>query len=115
LDAKVGAIRNDVNSLDAKVGAIRNDVNSLDANVDAIRIDVNSLDAKVDALRSDVAAHRAETKKGFAALDKELSGHADPIHRTIEREIAKLKKDVEAMKGRPLGRGARAPRRRVGK
>ncbi|MBX3228713.1 MAG: hypothetical protein KF837_15440 [Labilithrix sp.] len=49
------------------------------------------LGAKIDAIDAKVDAHRAETAKGFAALDRELTGHADPIHRDIERDIEKLR------------------------
>ena len=53
-------------------------------------------------------------KRGFEALDVELSGHADPIHRNLERDISKLKKDVEALKGRSARTTTRTPRRRQG-
>ena len=68
---------------------------------------IAKLDAKVerrvDDLQSDIEAHRAETKKGFAALDKELTGHTD-VHREIE-------KDIEALKRRPARTAARPTRR----
>ena len=50
-------------------------LDKLNAKVDT---KTDKLDGKLDKLRADVAAHRAETAKGFAALDKELAGHADP-------------------------------------
>ena len=62
----------------------------------ATKADVAKLDAKVEA-------HRAETRKGFDDLDKELAGHAS-VHREIE-------KDIEALKRRAPRTAARAPRR----
>jgi hypothetical protein len=58
-----------------------------------------------------VADHRRETKDGFAALDSVLQGHADPLHRSLEKDIEKLKKDVEALKAHPRP-AARSARRR---
>ena len=49
-------------------------ISELDAKVDR---KVGDVDRKVDALRSDVEAHRAETKKGFADLDRELTSHTE--------------------------------------
>ncbi|HSO30968.1 MAG TPA: hypothetical protein VLT33_00590 [Labilithrix sp.] len=72
--------------LDRKVG-------DLDAKVER---KVGDLDAKVDALRT-------EMRKGFADLDKELTGHAE-VHRQIE-------KDIGALKARPAPAAARATRR----
>ena len=60
--------------------------------------------------RDDVASHRRETKEGFASLDKELEDHADPLHRALEKDVEKLKKDVQALKARP--RPAARPARR---
>lgn len=71
-----------------------------------------NLDAKVTALDAKVEAHRGETAKGFATLDKELADHSDPHHREIERTIEKLKKDLATLKGRPAARPARRPRPR---
>jgi hypothetical protein len=65
--------------------------------------------AALEAMRAEMAtkaaleAMRAEMTKGFADLDKELTGHAD-LHREIE-------KDIEALKRRPARTAARSPRR----
>ena len=75
-------------------------ISELDAKVDRrvgdVERKVGDLDTKVDVLR-------AEMKKGFAELDKELTGHAD-THREIEKDIA-------ALKARPPRTAARATRR----
>ena len=62
----------------------------------ATKADLAKLEAKVDA-------HRAETKKGFADLDKALTQHMG-VHREVE-------KDIEALKRRPARTAAQAPRR----
>lgn len=60
--------------------------------------------------RRETAEHRRETREGFAALDRELESHADPIHRELEKKVDKLAKDVAALKAaRP--RAARPARR----
>ena len=51
-----------------------------------------------------IEAHRAETAKGFADLDTELTKHAR-VHRELE-------KDIETVKRRPPRTAARTPRRR---
>jgi hypothetical protein len=65
----------------------------------ATKADLRKLEAKVDDLRADVDEHRAETKKGFGDLDKELTGDAS-LHRQIEN-----------LKGRPARTAVRAARR----
>ena len=51
---------------------------------------------------------RAEMNERFDAIDEELSRHADPVHRNLERDVEKLKRDVAALKKRPpAGRSAR--------
>lgn len=64
---------------------------------------VSTLDAKLSTVAAKVDAHRAETAKAFAELDRELSKHAD-VHRELE-------KDVEALKRRPPRTAARPTRR----
>ncbi|MBX3228259.1 MAG: hypothetical protein KF837_13130 [Labilithrix sp.] len=67
------------------------------------------LATKVDAVATDVKAHRAETKKGFEALDKELAVHSERTHRKIEERLDKL----EAIpKTKPARASVRTPRRR---
>jgi hypothetical protein len=61
---------------------------------------ISALDANVDRKIDEL---RTEMKRGFADLDKELTGHAD-VHRQIEKDIA-------ALKTRPARTPARAPRR----
>jgi hypothetical protein len=61
---------------------------------------ISALDANVDRKIDEL---RTEMKRGFADLDKELTGHAD-VHRQIEKDIA-------ALKARPARTAARAPRR----
>lgn len=63
----------------------------------ATKTELAKVEAKVDA-------HRAETAKGFAELDRELTKHAE-VHRELE-------KDVEALKRRPARTAARPTRRR---
>lgn len=62
-------------------------VTTLGAKIDNVRAelkaDIAAVDAKVDA-------HRAETAKGFADLEHELSRHADPLHRDLEADIRVL-------------------------
>ena len=62
-----------------------------------LRSEVATVAAKVDA-------HRAETAKGFAEVDRELTKHAD-VHREVE-------KDIEALKRRPARTAARPTTRR---
>lgn len=52
-----------------------------------IREDVAKLDAKVDA-------HRAETAEGFANLERELEGHADPVHADLEADLLAIHKGL---------------------
>ncbi len=63
----------------------------------ATKKELARIEAKLDA-------HRTETAKGFADLDKELTGHAN-VHREIE-------KDIELLKRRPPRTAARPARRR---
>jgi hypothetical protein len=63
----------------------------------ATKSELAKLEAKVDA-------HRAETARGFAELDRELTRHAE-VHREIE-------KDIEVLKRRPPRTAARPTRRR---
>lgn len=81
---------------DPTLRGVLNAVARIEASM-ATKAELAKLDAKVDA-------HRAETRKGFADLDEELSGHAK-VHREIE-------KDIEALKRRPARTAARTPRRR---
>jgi hypothetical protein len=82
------------------IQAVLEALQSLNAKV-ATKDELRALEAKVDA-------HRVETAKGFAELDRELSGHADPIHRDIEEEIILIKKQL-AMRSA----ARRSPRRRI--
>jgi hypothetical protein len=67
------------------------------------------LEAKIEAHRRETSEHRRETAKGFVDLDRELAGHADPVHRKLEEEMAELRKLVTAKKAaRPA---AHRPRR----
>ena len=61
---------------------------------------ISELDAKVGRKVDEL---RTEMKKGFADLDKELTGHTQ-----VRREI---EKDIAALKSRPARTAARAPRR----
>ena len=79
--ADVGTLKADVARLDAKVDSVRSE---LKANIASVRADLRTLDAKVDTVDAKVDAHRAETAKGFADVERELAGHADPIHRQLE-------------------------------
>jgi chromosome segregation ATPase len=69
----------------------------------ATKADLAKLDAKVAKLDAKVEDLDAKVEKGFAELDRELTGHA-ALHREIE-------KDIEALKRRPARTAARAPRR----
>jgi ferritin-like metal-binding protein YciE len=53
----------------------------------ATKIDLAKLEAKMDA-------HRAETAKGFANLERELEGHADPVHADLEADIVAIHKGL---------------------
>ena len=90
--------------LDA-IAAMRGDLVKTDAKVDRIESRTATVEAKVDA-------HRLETAKGFADLDVELAKHSDPVHRKVETAIAELRKDVDALKKRPVRPAARPARRR---
>jgi ferritin-like metal-binding protein YciE len=79
------------------IAAMQAQVAGLDAKM-ATKDDLARVETKVDA-------HRAETKKGFADLEKELDGHSGVVHRRIE-------KDIETLKRRLPRAPARAPRRR---
>lgn len=93
--------------LDA-ISRMQGDLARLDGKVDAYRAETKSdlamVEGKVDAVRADVSAHRNETAKGFADLDRELTKHAE-VHREIE-------KDIIALKARPARTAARPTRRR---
>ena len=102
------ATKEDLRAVEVKVDALDTKVGSLEVKVDALDTRVGSLDTKVDALDTKVDAHRAETAKGFAELDRELAGHADPIHRRIEEEISSIKKQLATTKP-----AARRPQRRA--
>lgn len=52
-----------------------------------VRDGLAKLDAKVDA-------HRAETAAGFASLERELEGHADPVHADLEADIVAIHKGL---------------------
>lgn len=58
------------------------------------------------ALEAKVDAHRAETAKGFAELDRELAGHSAEVHRRLEADIEALKKRLSTPRST-----ARRPRR----
>jgi hypothetical protein len=58
-------------------------------------------------VRSDIA--RVESK--VDALDRDLDAHM-ALHREVETDIAKLKKDVTGLKARRAAKNTRAPRRR---
>lgn len=75
-------------------------ISKLDARVGRVEAKVDKVDAKVEA-------HRAETAKGFADLDAELSRHADRTHRDLEKRVERLEKQA-----RPVARPARRPRAR---
>lgn len=66
----------------------------------ATKSDLAKVEAKVDA-------HRAETRRGFADLDAELTKHAE-VHKELEIDVASVKR-------RPIRTAARAPRRRPAK
>jgi hypothetical protein len=88
LDA-INALGNDLAKTDAKVDAVRAELGAkvdtvrseLGADVDAVRSELGAkvdavrseLGAKVDAVNAKVDAHRLETAKGFADLDRELA------------------------------------------
>jgi X-X-X-Leu-X-X-Gly heptad repeat protein len=88
--------RADLARLDGKFGQLDGKFGQLDGKFGQLDTKVGQLDAKLDA-------HRAETKKGFEDLDRELTGHAD-LHRKIE-------KDISALKRRTSTTAPRAPRR----
>jgi hypothetical protein len=66
--------------------------------------DLARIEGRLSTVEAKVDAHRAETAKSFAELDRELTKHAD-VHRTLE-------KDVEALKARAPRPPARPARRR---
>lgn len=68
----------------------------LDGKVTRLDGNVRTLDAKVDA-------HRAETAKGFAELDRELTKHAE-VHRELEKDVATLKRRPARTAARPSSR-----------
>ena len=77
-------------------------IEALAATAKATKDDVAGVKSDLAGARID--AHRAETKKGFADLDEELTRHA-AVHREIER-------DITALERRPPRTAARPPRRR---
>jgi ferritin-like metal-binding protein YciE len=87
LDAKVDAHRAETLAHRAETDAHREETT---AHREETKTDIARLDAKVDAHRAETDAHRAETAKGFAALEAELEGHSDPIHKNLEADIRAL-------------------------
>jgi hypothetical protein len=73
----------------------------------ATKSELAKVDAKVETVSAKVDAHRAETSKGFAALDEELGGHSERAHRALEERLDKLEARLPAPRPAP-----RTPRRR---
>lgn len=94
-----------VTKLDAKIESTRTELSAtrteLSAKIDTVR-------AEVVTVRAELATVRGEMRAGFDALDKELSGHADPTHRKLEERVAAL----ERMARKPAARTAARPARR---
>ena len=81
------------NDLAAARDETKNDLAAL-RNEMATKDGLSALETKLGTLEAKVDAHRAETAKGFAELDVELSRHADTVHRELEEEVAALKKQL---------------------
>ena len=92
IDRRVDELRREM-ATGRDLAEIRRDM----ANIGALEQVRQALEAKIDA-------HRAETKKAFDDLDRELTGHA-AVHRELE-------KDIETLKRRPARTAARPTRRR---
>ncbi|MCL2779180.1 MAG: hypothetical protein FWD73_14370 [Polyangiaceae bacterium] len=97
------ATKGELSALRSEMATLRSEMATKDG-LRAVEVKVDTLDTKVTTLAAKLDAHRAETAKGFAELDRELAGHADPIHRRIEEEIASIKKQLAAT--RPAARRA---------
>ena len=67
--------------------AMQGSISRLEKGQAALEASVAKVEAKVDVLQADVTAHRAETKRGFADLDKELTAHSEKTHRAIEADL----------------------------
>lgn len=80
---------------------------ALNLRVDKVEAKIDTLDAKVDTVDAKVDAHRAETAKGFASVERELAGHADPIHRQLEGLV--LSMHGAMVKAKMPGIPSRAP------
>lgn len=80
----VQAIQNELREVKADVGTLKADIARLDAKVDTMDAKVEGVRAELRTVEAKVDAHRAETAKGFADVERELAGHADPIHRQLE-------------------------------
>ncbi len=61
----------------------------------ATKDDLARVEAKVDAVDAKLEVHRAETRKGFADLDEELTKHSN-VHAEVEKEITALKRRTPA-------------------
>jgi hypothetical protein len=92
IDRKVDELRREM-ATGRDLAEVRRDM----ATIGALTTTRRELVLKIDE-------HRAETKKGFDDLDRELTGHA-AVHRELE-------KDVERLKRRPPRSAARPARRR---
>ena len=63
-----------------------------------VQTDLSKMDMRLATVEAKVDAHRAETARGFAELDSDLSRHVDGPHREIEQEIAAIKRRLPAKK-----------------
>ncbi len=92
--------------IDRKVDELRRDM-ATGRDLAEVRREMVTIGALAHArkeLETKIDEHRAETKKGFEDLDRELTGHA-AVHRELE-------KDIETIKRRPARTAARPTRRR---
>jgi hypothetical protein len=91
VNGRVMRQRDFTSGLNGEIAKARADLLRVEANlsgaIEALRDDLTRVEAKVDA-------HRAETAKAFAALEKELAGHADPVHAELEADIAAIHKGL---------------------
>lgn len=94
--------------LDAKIDRVDGKVDRVDGKVDRVDGKADAIRSEVVTVRGELATVRSEMRAGFDALDAELSKHADPTHRDLERRVSAL----EAAKRPPAPR--RTPRARRG-
>jgi len=74
------------------------DLSKVQTDLSKVQTDLSKMDMRLATVEAKVDAHRAETARGFAELDSDLSRHVDGPHREIEQEIAAIKRRLPAKK-----------------